>query len=119
MKDFTGRERRASPRAKLDLRVEVSREDMPILPVTGINLSASGLYVLSRRGIGELSRVDLLLRIDGTYEIPARAVVIREEQLPEGDFGIGMFFTSIRDEHRALIAELVAQACSKQKDDTV
>ena len=86
---------------------------MPVLPVTALNLSASGIYCVSRKSLGELSRVDLLLKIDAEHETTARAVVIREEQLADGNYGIGLFFTSISDESRALIAETVARALDR------
>jgi hypothetical protein len=111
--DFSGRDRRAHPRANLDLGVNIGRENMPVLPVTALNLSASGIYCVSRKSLGELTRVDLLLRVDSNHEITARAVVIREEQLADGNYGIGMFFTSISDESRAFIAEIVAGALTR------
>jgi len=101
-------DRRSSPRARVDLGVSLNVDNMPILPVNALNLSASGIYCTSRDRLGELTRVDLVLRLDDRFVIPARAVVIREEELPDGSFGLGMFFTSIQDEHRALIAELVS-----------
>jgi hypothetical protein len=111
--DIGGRDRRAHPRASLDLGVNVGRENMPVLPVTALNLSASGIYCVGRKSLGELTRVDLLLRVDAGHEIAARAVVIREEQLADGNYGIGMFFTSISDENRSFIAEIVARAFTR------
>jgi hypothetical protein len=57
--------------------------------------------------------VELLLRVDSDHEISARAVVIREEQLADANYGIGMFFTSISDENRAFISEIVARALDR------
>lgn len=108
MPDTVESDRRSSPRARVDLGVSINIDNMPVLPVTALNLSASGIYCNSRDKLGELTRVDLVLRLDDEYVIPARAVVIREEKLSDGSFGLGMFFTSILDEHRALIAELVS-----------
>jgi len=78
---------------------------MPLLPATAINVSASGIYCVSSRSIGELSRVNIVLRINGRERILARAVVIREEELHDGSFGIGLFFTKITDEDRKTIIE--------------
>jgi hypothetical protein len=111
--DLPGRDRRAHPRANLDLGVNVGRENLPVLPVTALNLSASGIYCVSRKSLGELTRVELLLRVDSDHEISARAVVIREEQLADANYGIGMFFTSISDENRAFISEIVARALDR------
>lgn len=109
----SGMDRRGHPRANLDLGVNVGRENLPVLPVTALNLSASGIYCVSRKSLGELTRVDLLLKVDTGHEIAARAVVIREEQLADGNYGIGMFFTSISDENRAFISEIVARALTR------
>ncbi len=76
---------------------------MPLLPATAINISASGIYCVSSRSIGELTRVNMILRINGGEEIPARAVVIREEELADGSFGIGLFFTRISEEGRSKV----------------
>ncbi len=78
---------------------------MPVLPVTALNVSASGIYCVSSRSIGELTRVELLLRVNDGDEISARAVVIREEQLSDGSYGLGLFFTKISEDGRNTIIE--------------
>lgn len=78
---------------------------MPVLPVTALNVSASGIYCVSSRSIGELTRVELVLRVYDGDEIPARAVVIREEQLSDGSYGLGLFFTKISEDGRNTIIE--------------
>lgn len=78
---------------------------MTILPATLINLSASGIYCVSSRSIGELSRVNIVLRINGGEEISARSVVIREEELADGSYGVGLFFTRITERGRKIIIE--------------
>ena len=109
MADSNGEDRRVFPRVALRFDVSIDTEDMPVLPVRALNLSASGIYCESSMSIGELKRVQLVLKIeDWDLEIKARAVVIREEEFPDGNYGIGMFFTSIPDDDRATIAELVA-----------
>lgn len=108
MPDTVESDRRSTPRARVDLGVSINIGSMPVLPVSAINLSASGIYCICREKLGELTRVDLILRFGDEYVVSARAVVIREEKLPDGSYGLGMFFTSILDEHRTLIAELVS-----------
>lgn len=109
MAQSNAEDRRHYPRADLEFDVNVDIAEMPVLPVKALNLSASGIYCVSTNSLGELTRVDLALTIEKEdVEIRARAVVIREEELPNGSYGIGMFFTSIADEDRATIAELVA-----------
>ena len=78
---------------------------MPLLPATAINISASGIYCVSSRSIGELTRINLVLRINGGEDIPARAVVIREEELADGSYGIGLFFTRISEDGRNRIID--------------
>lgn len=109
--DRNGRERRRHPRGTFRFRVDVGNlEDMTVLPLTALNLSASGLYCVSPKSLGELTRVDVVLQLEQVGEIPARAVVIREEELEGGMHGIGLFFTSISDDDRARIATVVARA---------
>lgn len=94
---------RLHSRTSVDCELTVSPRDMPMLPATAINISASGIYCVSSRSLGELTRVDLVLRMEDRSEIPARAVVIREEKLSDGSYGIGMFFTRITEEGRDTI----------------
>ncbi|OPL18616.1 MAG: hypothetical protein AVO35_04600 [Candidatus Aegiribacteria sp. MLS_C] len=98
-------EKRLFSRASVDCELSVSPKDMPMLPATAINISASGIYCVSSRSLGELTRVNLVLRIDGSPEIPARAVVIREEELSDGSYGIGLFFTRITEDGRRTIVK--------------
>ena len=103
-----GLERRRHPRGYFRFEVDVGNlEDMSVLPVTALNLSASGLYCVCPRQLGELTRVDLVLKLESMGEIPARAVVIREEELSGGMYGLGLFFTSISDDDRARISGLI------------
>ena len=112
MSDRGAPERRRHPRGYFEFRVDVGNlEDMTVLPLKALNLSASGLYCISPRSLGELTRVDLVIQLENIGEIPARAVVIREEKLERDDmYGIGLFFTSISDDDRATIAGVVAGA---------
>ena len=101
----TDAEKRDYLRTSIGCQLSVSSEDMPVLPVTALNVSASGIYCVSSRSIGELTRVELLLRVYDGDEIPARAVVIREEQLSDGSYGLGLFFTKISEDGRNTIIE--------------
>lgn len=101
----TDAEKRDYLRTSIGCQLSVSSKDMPVLPVTALNVSASGIYCVSSKSIGELTRVDLLLRVHGGDEIPARAVVIREEQLSDGSYGLGLFFTKISEDGRNTIIE--------------
>ena len=76
-----------------------------MIPATVINISASGIYCVSSRSIGELSRVNIILRVNGGEDIQARSVVIREEELADGSYGIGLFFTRIKERGRDIIIE--------------
>lgn len=105
MYDNTSLEKREFFRTSVGCELTLSPQDMPVLPTTALNISASGIYCVSSRSIGELTRVDILLRIHNGNEIPARAVVIREEQLSDGSYGIGLFFTKISEEGRKIIIE--------------
>ena len=97
--------KRSFSRANIDCQLTVHPHDMPMLPATAMNLSASGVYCVSSRSLGELTRVDVILRIGDGEDIHARAVVIREEELSDGSFGLGLFFTRIDEEHRNSIIQ--------------
>ncbi len=81
-----------------------------MMPVTAINMSASGVYCVSSDSLGELTRVEIVLRINGGREIQAKAVVIREERLPDGTFGIGLFFTRIPEDDRKTITAFISES---------
>ena len=98
-------EKRLFSRASVECELTVSPVNMPELPATVINISASGIYCVSSRSISELTRVNIVLRIKGGEEIPARAVVIREEELSDGSYGIGLFFTRITEQGRQIVIE--------------
>ena len=109
MADSNGRDRRKSPRKTLKFNVSFDNiEETETLPVTALNLSASGLYCISDKSIGELTRLDLVMDLNNNESIKARAVVIREEPLSNGKYGLGLFFTSILDTDRARISAIAA-----------
>lgn len=105
MRENSQKDNRLFTRASVECELTVNPSDMPMLPATAINISASGIYCVSSRSLGELTRVNLVLRINEGDEIPARAVVIREEELSDGSYGIGLFFTRIEEKHRDTIIE--------------
>ncbi len=98
-------EKRMFSRASVECELTVSPVNMPMLPATVINISASGIYCISSRSIGDLTRVNIALRINGGENIPARAVVIREEELSDSSYGVGLFFTRITERGRDIIIE--------------
>jgi c-di-GMP-binding flagellar brake protein YcgR len=102
-------ERRSNLRTSIGCDVTLNPKAMPVMQVTAMNLSASGVYCVSSRSLGELTRVDLMLRLYSGEEIPARAVVIREEELSDGSYGLGLFFTRITDESRGTILDYTAR----------
>jgi len=100
-------DRRLHPRVQNGFEVTVGTKGMPELPVTALNISASGIYCISSKRLGDLTRVEILLRMSEDHCINARAVVIREEELPDDTFGIGLFFTRISTEDRESISRFV------------
>ena len=99
-------EKRREKRYGGKLEVVIGTHGMPGRPVTALNLSASGLYCICDNRLGDLTRVDVSVNLNEN-QIMARAVVIREEELPDGKWGIGFFFTRIRFEDRQLFARYV------------
>ncbi len=99
-------EKRQEKRVGGTLEVIISTHGMPGQSVTALNLSASGLYCICTDPLGDLTRVDVSVNLNEN-QIMARAVVIREEELPDGTWGIGLFFTRIRFEDRQFFARYV------------
>ena len=99
-------EKRREKRSGGNLGVVIGIHGMPGRPVTALNLSASGLYCICDDPLGDLTRVDVSVNLDDN-QVMARAVVIREEELPDGKWGIGLFFTRIRFEDRQFFARYV------------
>lgn len=98
MSTNTVSEKRREKRSGGNLGVVIGTHGMPGRPVTALNLSASGLYCICDDPLGDLTRVDVSVNLDDT-QVMARAVVIREEELPDGKWGIGLFFTRIDQRH--------------------
>ena len=99
-------EKRREQRYQGAIDVVLGTQGMPGRPVTALNISASGLYCVCEEALGDLTRVDVSIKLDDN-QVMARAVVIREEELPDGNWGIGLFFTRIRFEDRQLFASYV------------
>ncbi|PIE51386.1 hypothetical protein CSA37_11700 [Candidatus Fermentibacteria bacterium] len=99
-------EKRHERRYRGRIDVVLGTRGMPGKPVDALNLSTSGLYCICDDRLGDLTRVDVSINLDGN-QVMARAVVIREEELPDGNWGIGLFFTRIRFEDRQLFARYV------------
>ncbi|MCK5133985.1 MAG: PilZ domain-containing protein [Candidatus Sabulitectum sp.] len=106
MSTNTVSEKRRERRYDGKLEVVIGTHGMPGRPVTALNLSASGLYCICDDPLGDLTRVDVSVNLDEN-QVMARAVVIREEELPDGKWGIGLFFTRIRFEDRQFFARYV------------
>ena len=106
MSTNTVSEKRRENRSGGELEVVIGTHGMPGQPVTALNLSASGLYCICDDPLGDLTRVDVSVNL-GENQVMARAVVIREEELPDGKWGIGLFFTRIRFEDRQFFARYV------------
>ena len=99
-------EKRREKRHSGNMEVVIGTQGMPGRPITALNLSASGLYCICSDPLGDLTRVDVSISLDDNH-VMARAVVIREEELPDGKWGIGLFFTRIRFEDRQFFARYV------------
>lgn len=99
-------DRRSEKRSAGEAVVLLSTPGMPSLPVNALNISASGLYCICPAPLGDLTRVDVIIRLPEA-EIEARAVVIREEKQLDGSWGVGLFYTRISLEDRKVITDLV------------
>jgi hypothetical protein len=99
-------EKRSEKRHGGKMEVVIGTHGMPGHPVTALNISASGLYCICDEPLGDLTRVDVSVNM-GDNQVMARAVVIREEELPDSKWGIGLFFTRIRFEDRQFFARYV------------
>ena len=94
-------------RIRDDFNVTIETKEIPEFSVTVLNISASGIYCVSSKRLGDLTRVEIVLRMSDDLCIKARAVVIREEELLDNSYGIGLFFTRISAENREYISNFV------------
>jgi hypothetical protein len=86
--------------------VESTREESAAIDFVGtiLNISRGGLYFKSKKHV-ELSNI-LRVKIDLSAvdkklnDVEALAMVIRSDKLSQNEFGIGLMFSSIYDEHK-------------------
>lgn len=104
--NLTRPERRSEKRCAGSVAVSLSTPGMPALPVTALNISASGMYCICPAPVGDLTRVDVHMKL-ADIDVEARAVVIREEERFDGTWGVGLFYTRISLDDRKLISDLV------------
>jgi c-di-GMP-binding flagellar brake protein YcgR len=86
--------------------VESTREESAAIDFVGtiLNISRGGLYFNSKKHV-EISSI-LMVRIDLSAvdkklnDVEALAMVLRSDKLNQNEFGIGLMFSSIYDEHK-------------------
>lgn len=86
--------------------IESSKDETNALELAGtiMNISRGGLYFKSKKHI-EISSI-VMIKIDLSSidkqlkDVQALAMVIRSEKINKNEFGIGLMFSSIYDEHR-------------------
>lgn len=86
--------------------IESSKEDSNALDIAGIimNISKGGMYFKSKQFI-EISSI-IKVKIDFTSidkelkDVEALAMVLRSDKINKNEYGIGLMFSSIYDEHK-------------------
>ncbi|MCU0821535.1 MAG: PilZ domain-containing protein [Spirochaetes bacterium] len=90
----------------VDTLIESSNGDAEVIGIVGtiINISRGGLFFKSDRHFEPssilMARIDLSA-VDGELkDVDALAMVMRSEKISDGEYGIGVMFSSIYDEHK-------------------
>ncbi len=90
----------------IDTLIESSRDDKHAIEFIGkiINISRGGLYFKSSKPIEISSIIKVVIDFSGVdkdlNEVEALAMVIRSDKLQEGDYGIGIMFSSIYEPNK-------------------
>jgi hypothetical protein len=90
----------------IDTLIESSRDDKHAMEFVGkiVNISRGGLYFKSTKPIEISSIIKVIIDFSGVdtdlNEVEALAMVIRNDKLPEEDYGIGIMFSSIYEPNK-------------------
>ncbi len=90
----------------IDTLIESSRDDKHAMEFIGkiVNISRGGLYFKSSQPIEISSIIKVVIDFSGVdrdlNEVEALAMVIRNDRLPEEDYGIGIMFSSIYEPNK-------------------
>jgi hypothetical protein len=93
----------------IDTLIESSGEDKHAIEFVGkiVNISRGGLYYRSVKPIEVSSIIKVNIELNGVdaelHGIEALAMVIRADKQDEGDYGIGIMFSSLYGPHREVL----------------
>ncbi|MBN2038475.1 MAG: PilZ domain-containing protein [Spirochaetes bacterium] len=90
----------------IDTIIESSKDEQSALDIAGtiMNISKGGLYFRSKNFI-EISsiikvKIDFSAIDNNLKEVEALAMVLRSDKIKKNEYGIGLMFSSIYDEHK-------------------
>lgn len=103
-------DRRKAPRVSTDLSGTIDGNDAVTCSVK--NLSKTGALAMSSHPLEEMSMVEIAVQItddDGTTEnFACEAAVVRCDRRPDGQYDLGLYFTSVSDEARAVLSRIIS-----------
>ncbi len=110
----SGAERRRHPRLEHNIPVKISSNDLEIVTETK-NLSCSGAFCRVNKHLEPMTRLKIHLLLPlrknnkiSTKKITCQAVVVRAQEMPDGDyFDTAIFFSDINPKDSQVITEFV------------
>ena len=103
-------DRRRAPRVSTDLSGTIDGNEAVSCSVK--NLSKTGALALSSHPLDEMSMVEIAVQItedDGSAEVfSCEAAVVRCDRRPDGQYDLGLYFTSVSEEARAVLNRIIS-----------
>lgn len=102
-------ERRRSARVSTDLRGTLG--DGEAVTCNVMNLSKTGALAVSSHPLDEMAMVQISVSVtddDGqTEHFSCEAAVVRCDRRPDGRYDLGLYFTAVTDESRAVLQRIL------------
>ena len=111
-------ERRRYPRSNKRIAFTISLNDYDLVAESR-NLSCNGVYCSVNRAIPEMTRLRMLLNLNGVYaECEGTVVRIEPDTEQAGTFNMAIFFDDIRPSERQKILDFIEQGNARYADQS-
>lgn len=105
----SGQDRRRHPRVPTDLKGTLQCDGETQCKV--LNVSRSGAFAVSSQALPEMAQVQIRLEVAAAGQDPrsltCEAAVVRCDRRPDGNYDLGLFFTSMTDEDTELLSRII------------
>ena len=107
-------ERRKTPRAKADFRVEIAYQNSRIIADT-TNISASGIYCQIDHSIPLFREIGISIKVPGIAEtIECSGAIVRCEKVPGNErYNLAIFFEDLSIENKSRLSGYVTKKLTK------